>query len=105
VVGYSIVRQRREIGIRIAIGASSAGVLRTVVRSMTGPVLLGMVAGIAASVVLSRSVAGFMYEVNPADPLALLAVAGVLMIVAFIAVIIPARRATQIDPAKVLTTE
>lgn len=105
VVGYSILRQSREIGIRIAIGSSTTGILRTVVLGMAGPILLGLAVGVLATVALERTVASFMYQVSPTDPGALLVVGGVLTAVALIAVLIPARRAARIDPAKVLTCE
>lgn len=105
VVGYNILRQARELGIRIAVGASSAAILRTVVVGMTGPILLGLAAGLVAVVVLGRTVTGFLYQVGPADPASLAVAAGALVLVALVALLIPAWRATRIDPAKVLMAE
>ena len=105
VVGYNVVRQSREIGIRIAIGSSAGGILRTVVLGMAGPVLVGLAIGVGAAIALSRSVAGFMYEVSPADPVALGLVAVVLLSVALLATLIPARRAARTDPVRVLSAE
>jgi len=105
VVGYNVLRQARELGIRIAVGASSGSILRTVVGGMTGPVLLGLSAGLVAVIILGRSIAGFLYQVSPADPASLAAAAGALLLVALVAVLIPAWRATRIDPAKVLMAE
>jgi ABC-type antimicrobial peptide transport system permease subunit len=105
VVGYNVARQSREIGIRIAIGSSSAGILRTVVLGMAAPVLAGLAIGVGGAIALGRSVAAFMYQVNPADPVALAAVAAVLLWVALIATLIPARRAARTDPVRVLSAE
>jgi ABC-type antimicrobial peptide transport system permease subunit len=105
VVGYNVVRQSREIGIRIAIGSSTAGILRTVVLGMAGPVLAGLAIGAGAAIALSRSISSFMYEVNAADPIALGAVAVALLSVALIATLIPARRAARTDPVRVLSAE
>jgi ABC-type antimicrobial peptide transport system permease subunit len=105
VVGYNILRQARELGIRIAVGASSATIVRTVVVGMTGPVVLGLAAGLVAVVLLGRTVTGFLYQVGPADPASLAVAAGALLLVALVAVLIPAWRATRIDPAKVLMAE
>jgi ABC-type antimicrobial peptide transport system permease subunit len=105
VVGYTVARQSREIGIRIAIGSSSAGILRTVVLGMAAPVLAGLVIGVGGAIALGRSVAAFMFQVNPTDPLALAAVAAALLSVALIATLIPARRAARTDPVRVLSAE
>jgi len=105
VVGYNVLRQARELGIRIAVGASSASIVRTVVVGMTGPVLLGLGAGLAAALVLGRTVAGFLYRVQPADPASLAVAGGALLLVALAAALIPAWRATRIDPATVLMAE
>jgi ABC-type antimicrobial peptide transport system permease subunit len=72
---------------------------------MTGPVLLGLGAGLAAALVLGRTVAGFLYRVQAADPASLAVAGGALLLVALVAALIPAWRATRIDPATVLMAE
>ncbi|MGE0551850.1 MAG: ADOP family duplicated permease [Gemmatimonadales bacterium] len=105
VVGYGVTQRAREIGIRIAIGASQVGVMRSVFLDMTGPVLVGLAVGIGGSLALARTVASFTYQADPADPLALGLVALVLLLIGGVATLIPARRAARIDPVRVLSID
>ena len=98
VISY-IVRQRsHEIGIRMAVGAQPANVVRLVLQQAGKLALLGIVLGAAATLFLGRLMAGLLYGVTAADPITLLAAAVVLGLVSVGACYIPARRARQVDP-------
>jgi len=105
VVGYSVARQARDIGIRIAVGATGLSIIGSVVRGMAGPVLVGLALGGAAALLLSRTVERFMFQVDPQDPLTFVVIAVTLLGVALTATLLPARRAAKVDPKQVLTTE
>jgi predicted permease len=105
VVGYTVARQAREIGIRIAVGASRMAIVRGVVRGMALPVLLGLALGSIAALVLGRTVESFMFGVDPQDPVTFGVLAAVLLAVALAATLLPARRAAKMDPMRVLSTE
>jgi putative ABC transport system permease protein len=100
-----VAQRRREIAVRMALGARPADVVRMVVRH--GAVLagVGMAAGIVAALALSRVLVSLLYGTSTADPVALLAVSAVLGGVALLASYIPALRATRVDPAMVLGGE
>ncbi|HEY1946685.1 MAG TPA: ABC transporter permease [Bryobacteraceae bacterium] len=105
VMNYSVSRRRREIGIRISLGASRTAVLRMVMQQGMLQVLAGAVAGIAGALLLSKLIAKMLYGVQPADPVTFGGVAVVLGLAALLAVCIPARRATRIDPMVALRNE
>jgi predicted permease len=105
VVSYTVARQAREIGIRIAIGATRFAIVRGVARGMALPVLLGLAVGAVAALALGRTVESFMFRVDPQDPLTYGAIALVLIVVALAATLLPAGRAAKLDPMRVLTTE
>jgi predicted permease len=105
VVSYSVRRRARDIGIRIAVGASAAAIRRAVVREMAMPVLAGLVAGAVVALALSRTIETFMYGVSPNDPLTFIAITTLLVLVALVATLIPARWASRLDPMRILTIE
>jgi putative ABC transport system permease protein len=105
VMSYSIARRTREIGIRISLGASRAGVLRMLVLQGMALVLGGTLVGIAGSAALSRLMKGMLYGVQPSDPITFAAVAIVLAGAALAATCIPARRAMAIEPMTALRHE
>ncbi len=105
VVAFSVAQQRREIGIRMAIGARPRAVFAAVLRRSMLPALAGLTAGMAASIPLMRILASKAKDVSPHDVPTYLAVAGALAAVASAAAIIPARRAMRIDPAMALRSE
>ena len=102
---YTIARRRREIGIRIALGAGSRQILGAVLRDGLLLAGLGVVAGIAASVALSRVMRGMVAGITTLDPTALAASAIVLLAIALLACLGPARRASRVDPAVTLVAE
>jgi putative ABC transport system permease protein len=99
VISYSVAQRTREIGVRIALGAQPADVLSLVLRQGTRVVAAGLLLGFAISMAVSRSLGAVLFAVAPHDPLTLLACIAMLFAVALAAMIVPARRATRVDPA------
>jgi len=104
-MAYSVAQRTHEIGIRMALGARHADVLRLVVQNGMYLVVVGEVIGLAAAAALSRAVSGLLYGVSPSDPRILAAAIGLLMLVAMAASYIPARRAAKVDPMVALRYE
>jgi putative ABC transport system permease protein len=102
VVGHSVIQRTHEIGIRMALGAGTADVLRLMVTGSMAWVVAGLLIGAAASSGLTRLMTGMLYEVRPLDPAVLGGVAALLAVVALAASYIPARRAAKIDPITAL---
>ncbi len=105
VVSYAVGRREREIGVRIALGAQAADVLRMMLREGLRLSLAGVLCGVVAALVLARLLAGFLYGVSPRDPLTYAAACVGLLLVAAAATFLPARRATRVDPAISLRAE
>ncbi len=105
VLAYTIQQRRREIGIRMALGASGQHVARLVMVQGIAPVLVGILLGVAGSLGLSRVVAGFLWGVTPTDPTTLVTVAAILLGVALAASWMPAREAAGVDPLITLRCE
>ena len=102
VVSYGTLRRRREFGIRLALGATRKTILSLVLRRGLAPVFAGIALGLAASALLTRSLASFLFEVRPLDPFTFTAVVAVLVTAAVVACALPARWATRVDPAQTL---
>jgi putative ABC transport system permease protein len=105
VISYSVTQRSREMGIRIALGASSGQVIRAALGATALPIALGLVAGWSASFGLTRFMGSVLYGVTTTDLLANTAAVTVLSVVAVSASYLPARRALKIDPAQVLRYE
>ena len=105
VLAYLVSRRTREIGIRMALGANAASVVRLVASDALLWITLGSVAGIAIAILAGRLLSSYLFGVSPADPLTLLASASALLVVAAVAVSIPAARAARIDPMVALHYE
>jgi putative ABC transport system permease protein len=105
VLSYTVTQHRREIGIRMALGAERALVLRTVMGHGLKLTAVGLVAGLAAALVLTRLMETLLFDVRPNDPATLAGVAALIAAVAAAASLIPAFRATRVDPIVVLKDE
>ena len=105
VFAYTVEQRTSEIGIRLALGARPAQVVRTILTSNAAAVFGGLAVGIAAAVAAARVIRSFLYGLSPFDPIAYAAVAAVLAAIAIAATILPARRATRIDPIVALRCE
>ena len=104
-IAFSVAQRAREIGIRVALGASRAGIFRMILGDGLRLTLIGGVAGLVAIAGLTRFLRSLLFEVQPLDPLTLVSVTCVLIFVSLLACYVPARRATKADPAAVLRQE
>jgi ABC-type antimicrobial peptide transport system permease subunit len=104
-MSYEVVRRTAEIGIRRALGAPTAAVLRLVIGRTTRLVALGAAGGLAGALAVTRALRTFLFGVEPFDPATFAMVAGALVAVAVVASAIPARRAALVDPTVALRSE
>jgi putative ABC transport system permease protein len=102
VLSYTVNQQATELGIRMALGASARNVKLLVLAQGATPVLAGIAAGIGGALALTRFTESLLFGVTPTDPATFVAVSLLLVLVAAIASYIPARRATRVDPVRVL---
>jgi predicted lysophospholipase L1 biosynthesis ABC-type transport system permease subunit len=104
VLSYIVRGRRQEIGIRAALGARTSDVVGLVVREGLTPTVAGIVAGSVAALLVARLLQKIVFGVSPSDPLTLAAAAGMLLLVATAASLVPAYRACRLDPVEVLRT-
>jgi ABC-type antimicrobial peptide transport system permease subunit len=105
VVSYSVARQTREIGVRLALGASPAAVRRRVLVGALRTVAAGLVVGVVGALLLTRLLQGFLFGVSATDPVTFLAMAILLLAAALLASGLPAWRSTRIDPMITMRAE
>ncbi|HEY2014910.1 MAG TPA: ABC transporter permease [Bryobacteraceae bacterium] len=105
VVSYVVARRRAEMGIRMALGANKSDVLGMVLFQGMMPVVAGLLAGAVAALAVGRYLASLLFEISPRDPLAFGAACTVLLLVSAAACLIPARRATRVNPIEALRFE
>lgn len=105
VISYGVAQRRHEIGVRMALGAQRRDVARLILSRGLALTLTGLAIGLAAAVSLGRYLETLLYEIKPADPLTLGSVALLLLAIALLAVLLPARRASRVDPMVVLRYE
>jgi len=98
VVSYTVTQRTREIGVRMALGATARNILNMVIAGSYQSVLIGLLVGGAAALALGRVLESLLFEVSPADPVTFAVVAVVLAVAAGIASYLPARRSTRVDP-------
>jgi putative ABC transport system permease protein len=104
-VAYAVEQRTAEIGVRMAIGAQARDVLQLVVRQGMTPIVSGLAIGIAATLVLGRLIATQLYQVSAHNPLLVAGAAALLAIAGLLACLVPARRATRVDPIVALRYE
>jgi predicted permease len=104
-LALSVARRSKEIGIRIALGATKERILGNVLLRGMAPVLAGLAVGMVAAIFATRVLANLLFAVRPNDPLTFAGIAMLLLVVALVGCAIPARRAVGVDPMKALRTE
>jgi putative ABC transport system permease protein len=105
VLAYSVARRTREIGVRMALGAARARVVRMVLRDSLAPVVAGSVIGIAGALLATRLMRTLLYGVSATDPLTYVVVVAVLLAVSVLASVVPASRAARVDPLVAMREE
>ena len=105
VVGYTVVQRTREIGVRVALGATARQVMRLIVGQALALGLIGVAAGLVAAALLTRLMRDLLFEISPTDPVTFVVVGALLVVATIAASAIPARRATRIDPVTALRSE
>jgi putative ABC transport system permease protein len=104
-LAFTVAERRREIGVRVALGADHRTIARMVLREGLVVSLAGITAGCVAALAVTRVLEGLLFEVDPADPITFAIVTAGLLLVALLACYLPARQATQVDPITVLRVE
>jgi putative ABC transport system permease protein len=105
IVSYSVTQRTQEIGIRMALGARAANVLSLIMKNGLMLVLVGIVIGVGSAVGLTRFLATLLFGIEPTDSVTFVVVSAVFFVIAIIAALIPALRATRVDPVIALRTE
>jgi ABC-type antimicrobial peptide transport system permease subunit len=104
-MAYAVTQRRREIGVRMALGAERRVVQRLVLTRALRIVVAGLIVGLAGAAGVTRVLQAFLFGVTPTDPIAFIIVTLLLMAVGLMAAWLPARRATRIDPCAALRAE
>jgi putative ABC transport system permease protein len=104
-LSFSTVQRTREIGLRVAMGASESSIMKMVIREGMTLVVIGAVIGLAAALMLSRAISALLYGVSATDPATIAVTTATVVAVALAACYVPARRATRVDPLAALRAE
>jgi predicted permease len=104
ITSYSVSQRRRELGLRMALGAQPSGIVGLVMRETGAVAGLGVVIGVVAALMLTRVMTSLLFGIGATDPLTYVGVAAVLLLVSLVAAWIPGRRATRVDPTVALRT-
>jgi ABC-type antimicrobial peptide transport system permease subunit len=105
VTAYGVSRRTREIGVRMALGADRARIIRTILRGPLVQTAVGLAIGWPLALLAGRALSTQLYEIGRADPVVLSGATAVLLLSALLASILPARRAASLDPTKALRAE
>ena len=105
VLAFGVAQRRRELGIRLALGATAANVLRLVARDGLVLAVAGLGLGLLIAYGASGAIRGLLVDISPADPMTYAAVSGALAAVALLATYLPARRASRVDPIVALRAD
>ena len=105
VLAHTVTQQRREIGIRMALGASGREILTQVLWNAGLMIAIGLLAGLAGALALTRVLSSLLFEVSPLDPAVLASAAAVMAVIGLVAAALPASRAARVDPATALRSE
>jgi putative ABC transport system permease protein len=105
VMAYTVSERARELGLRVALGATSRDVMRIVLAEAFALAAAGVLLGVAGAIVTTRLMAALLFGVTPTDPATFVSIAGLLMAIALAGSYIPARRATGVDPMAALRSE
>jgi putative ABC transport system permease protein len=98
VMSFSVSRRTREMGVRMALGAHAEHVVRLIMRQGVVQLAIGLVLGLAGALAVTSLLTGFLFGVSPRDPLTFIAIVVVLVVTGLVASLVPARRATRVDP-------
>jgi ABC-type antimicrobial peptide transport system permease subunit len=102
---YAVTRRTAEIGVRMAFGASPAQVVRTMLKDSAVPILIGVALGIAGAIASTRLIQSFLFETDPTDGVTLASVTLALVTSGCLAALVPAMRASRVDPSTCLRVE
>jgi ABC-type antimicrobial peptide transport system permease subunit len=105
VMAYSVARRTREIGVRVALGSTTAAIMRHVMGGAARVGAVGVVLGLAGAVALGRSMQAILVDTDPTDPVVFAGVALLLGAIVLVAAWVPARRASRVDPLTALRAE
>src|SRR6185369_15378075 len=105
VISYSVSQRSQEFGIRIAVGARPWHVLSLILSQSLCTTVIGVVAGIVASLALTRAMRSLLFHISPTDPITLVSVSLLILCLSAVASFLPARRATKVDPMEALRNQ